>query len=189
MEKKKLIIGLIGEMACGKGLITRYLAEKYDSATFKYSSFLRELLDSLNVEKSRKNLSIVGAELRKIFGNEVISRAVINSVIASDKNIIIIDGLRTKDDLESFQHLSNFILLAVEADPKIRYQRLVTRNENAGDAEKSFEEFMDDTRNGIMEKEIVATMAEANEKVVNDTTVEDLNSQLDELMKKYKVIE
>ena len=74
--------------------------------------------------------------------------------------------------------------MAVDADAHIRYNRLTARNENAGDAEKSFEEFARDSEAGT-EEQIVETIAAADEKILNNTTLEEFLAQIDALVKKY----
>ncbi len=181
----KIIFGVTGEMASGKGVVAKYLSEKYGARTYKYSSLLRELLDTADIEKSRKNLSILGTKIREMFGRYAMTDVLIWRVLNSEEKIIVVEGIRHKDEVEAWKRLKNFVLVAVEADPKIRYERLTVRNENSGDAEKTFEEFKRDSEMGT-EEQIIETIAAADEKISNNATLENFLSQIDKLAEKYK---
>jgi len=181
----KIIFGVTGEMASGKGVVAKYLADKHGARTYKYSSLLRELLDTADIDKSRKNLSVLGAKVREMFGRYAMTDVLIWRVLNSEEKIIVVEGIRHKDEVEAWKRLKNFVLVAVETDAKIRYDRLVARNENKGDGMKSFEEFTRDSEAGT-EVEIVETIAAADEHIKNETTLDEFLSQIDILVEKYK---
>lgn len=172
-------------MASGKGVIAKYLAEKYGARTYKYSSLLRELLDTASIEKSRENLSVLGTKVREMFGRYAMTDVLIWRVLNSEEKIIVVEGIRHKDEVEAWKRLKNFVLVAVDANATIRYNRIKTRNENVGDSTKSFEDFVRDSEAGT-EEQIVDTMAAADEKIVNETTLEEYLAQIDALVGKYK---
>jgi dephospho-CoA kinase len=180
----KIIFGVTGEMASGKGVVSKYLAEKHGARTYKYSSLLRELLDTANIEKSRENLSVLGTKVREMFGRYAMTDVLIWRVLNSEEKIIVVEGIRHKDEVEAWKRLKNFVLIAVDTDAKVRYERLTARNENIGDSTKSFEDFVRDSELGT-EVQIVETMAEAHEKINNNGTLEEFLSQIDALVEKY----
>jgi dephospho-CoA kinase len=180
----KIIFGVTGEMASGKGIVAKYLNEKHGARTYKYSSLLRELLDTADIDKSRKNLSVLGTKVREMFGRYAMTDVLIWRVLNSEEKIIVVEGIRHKDEVEAWKRLKNFTLIAVEADAKIRFGRLTIRNENIGDAQKSFEDFVKDSEAGT-EEQIVETIALADEKISNNGTLEEFLAQIDALIKKY----
>ena len=181
----KIIFGVTGEMASGKGIVAKYLNEKHGARTYKYSSLLRELLDTADIDKSRKNLSVLGTKIREMFGRYAMTDVLIWRVLNSEEKIIVVEGIRHKDEVEAWQRLKNFTLIAVDADARIRYDRLVARNENVGDGIKSFEDFVKDSEMGT-EEQIVETIALADEKITNNTGLEEFLAQIDALVLKYK---
>lgn len=181
----KIIFGVTGEMASGKGVIAKYLNEKYGARTYKYSSLLRELLDTADIDKSRKNLAVLGTKVRQMFGRYAMTDVLIWRVLNSEEEMVVVEGIRHKDEVEAWKRLNNFVLVAVDTDAKIRYERLTSRNENSGDAQKSFEEFAADSELGT-EVEIVDTIAAADEKINNNGTLEEFLAQIDALVEKYK---
>jgi dephospho-CoA kinase len=181
---EKIIFGITGEMASGKGMIAKYLNEKHGARAYKYSTLLRELLDTADIDKSRENLSVLGTKVREMFGRYAMTDVLIWRVLNSEEKIIVVEGIRHKDEVEAWKRLKNFVLIGIDTDAQVRYDRLVARNENIGDGTKSFEEFKKDSEAGT-EEQIVETIAAADEKINNNGTLEEFLAQIDSLVSKY----
>ncbi len=82
--------------------------------------------------------------IRESYGQESIARIAKAEVENSGSRISIIDGVRRLEDIGPFRELSNFFLIYVDADVRVRYGRIVQRAENSGDAEKSYEAFLEE---------------------------------------------
>ena len=67
----KIILGLAGEMASGKGTVAKYAATKYGAKSWRFSTMLRDVLDRLLLEQSRDNLQNLSTVLRQNFGEEL----------------------------------------------------------------------------------------------------------------------
>jgi dephospho-CoA kinase len=170
-------------MASGKDASKKYLEEKYGAVSFRFSSILREALDLLGIEQNRDNLITISVWARQNFGEDLLAKAMAKKVEKSDQELVIIDGARRLSDLIYLKKLPGFHLIAIEATPEIRYQRSVSRNENPGDAEKSYETFLADHEKET-EKTIPETMAQAEFKIDNSSSLEELQQQLEEIIKK-----
>ncbi len=179
----KLVICFVGLIASGKDAVKKYLEEKYGAESFRFSSILRETLDALGVEKNRDNLILLSTWARENFGNDLLAKTIAKKASEADNNLIIIDGARRLDDLKYLKENENFFLVSIEAIPEIRYERSLSRNENPGDAEKSYETFLKDHEKET-EKTIPETMASADFKIDNNGDFKALYQQIDELMKK-----
>ena len=180
MSKK--IFVFTGLLASGKGAAAKYLAEKYNASDFRFSSILRDLLKRLYLEDSLSNMQTLSAILRSNFSQDLLSKVIAQDADAANNAIVVIDGARRLTDIEHLQKLPGFTLVAIEVDEKIRYQRLVARNENPGDADKTFEQFLQDEK-AEPEAEIPFLMERASIKLDNNGTLEDLYKQLDNLVK------
>ena len=183
MEKR--IFGLTGLMACGKGTVAKYLVEKYDAESFRFSTIVRDVLDRLYLPQSRENFQKIVPILLDGFGTDLLSKIMAQDVMKSDKNIIVIDGIRRFPDIEHLKKIPGFKLVAIEVEAKTRYQRLVARGENAGDAEKTWEQFLEEHK-AATEIDIPKLMASADIKIDNNGSVEDLYKQLDGLIHPVK---
>jgi dephospho-CoA kinase len=92
-------------------------------------------------------------------------------------DLIIIEGIRRTYDLAAFQFLPNFSLIALQADPEIRYQRLLARNQNHGDQLKTYDEFLVD-QESEPEREIDKVISSAKYIIRNDGSIQELYQQL-----------
>ncbi|MFA5126942.1 MAG: AAA family ATPase [Patescibacteria group bacterium] len=180
MDKKILVF--TGLLACGKGTVAKYLVEKYQARTFRFSTMLRDVLTRLYLPDSRENMQTLSRILRENFSQDIMSKVIANDAATTNTDLIVIDGARRLTDVEHLQKLPGFTLVAIEVDVKIRHQRLVARNENPGDADKTFEQFLQDEK-AEPEVEIPFLMSRASIKIDNNGILEDLYKQLDNLVK------
>lgn len=139
--ENKLIIALVGPIASGKGTVAKYLAEKYNAPIYKFSTMLRDMLNRMYIDMSRENLQTISKIVRENFGQDVMSNVIAKDVENDTNTIIVVDGVRRPTDITYLKKLPGFHLIYIDADPKTRWERLVKRSENAGDAEKNFEIF------------------------------------------------
>ncbi len=137
----KVIIGVAGRMASGKGTVAKYILEHFSATRHGSSAPLRQVLDIFDVPQSRDNLRDLSHFLRETYGENTIANAVLKACQESTADIAIFDGMRRLIDIETFKMLPNFTFIFVDVDQHIRWKRCVLRNENAGDAEMTFEQF------------------------------------------------
>jgi dephospho-CoA kinase len=181
MSKK--IIALTGQMASGKDVTKKYLEQKYGAQSVKFSQILRDVLQRLTIPLERENLQLLSTILRQNFGEDLLARNIAEDAKKASSNIVILDGVRRLADIEYAKKLGEFVLIKIEADPEIRYKRMVLRNENQGDGEKTFEQFMKE-HEAETEISIPAIMSLATYSLDNNGSIEDLYKQIDELLLK-----
>ncbi|MEK7619441.1 MAG: hypothetical protein AAB416_04395 [Patescibacteria group bacterium] len=181
---KKIIVGLAGKMASGKGRIGSYLVEKYDADRIRSSDPLRRVLDMFGVPQSRENLSSLSTFLRTTYGENTLAKSMARLLSESPKRISIFDGMRRRIDVSHFRQFDNFYLIYVDAKPEVRYDRTVTRNENVGDADLTREQF--DARDILEPEQEVEQLKDYADFVVenNLNSVEHLDTQVEEILKK-----
>lgn len=178
MSSKKIIV-FCGLLASGKGTAAKYLVAKYGAASFRFSSILRDLLKRLYLPDARANLQKMSQILRENFGQDILSKTIAHDADEAQNNLVVIDGARRQTDIEYLQKLPGFILVAINVDQKIRYERLVKRNENPGDSDKTFEQFVQDEK-AEAEIQIPDLMKTATINIDNNGSLEDFYKQLDE---------
>jgi len=178
----KIILGFTGLPASGKGTAAKYYSEKYSSPTFRFSTSMRDLLDRLYLPQSRENMSTISQITREAFGQDLYAKVMAGDVGKADHDIVIVEGIRRMEDVQELKKLSNFKLVAIEADMKIRYERLKIRGENSDDNTKTWEEFQEDHK---LETELTipAVMEKADITINNNGTLEELYKQLDNIVK------
>ena len=180
----KIIIGLTGPIASGKGTAKKYIVEKYAAKDCRFSSILRDILNRVDMPICRENLQKISTALRQTFGEDLLAKAIAKDATSLDSDIVVIDGVRRMTDIGHLIELNNFILVSIDAEPKVRYERLVLRNENEDDRSKTFQGFLDDHK---IETEITIpeVMTYAKERVDNNGSLDDLHKQIDEIIKRH----
>ncbi len=186
MADNKIIIGLIGEIASGKGTVSKYLLTEYRATEYRFSDILKDILDRVHLDVVRENLANLSFGLRKYYGQDILAYALAQDTKNDNSQIIIIDGIRRVADLKYLKEMDNFTLVYVEADLEKRYERLIGRNEKQDDQNKTFEEFKNDhkleTEVSIRELKNIANII-----IDNNGNVEELQQQVDNLVKDKKM--
>jgi len=184
-NNQKYILGLVGEIASGKDTIAEYLVKNYGATTVSFSQPLRDIADRIFLAQNRNNLATLGKVLREAFGQDVLSKTIANEVKQAKSSIVVLPNVRLESDLKHLKDEPGFILVAVEADQKIRYQRLTKRRQNTDDASKTWEEFLADSQ---LETEIhIRDLAQrASHKIDNNHGFVSLFEQIEQLIEKLK---
>jgi dephospho-CoA kinase len=185
--KKKIILGLVGEIASGKDTVADYLKKKYKSETVSFSQPLRDMLSLVGLEQSRINLSNLGRILRKQFGQDILSRAMAVKVDLSKAPIITLPNVRLEEDIIWLKKLPGFYLVHIDTDVKVRFERLKKRKgQYVDDATKTWAQFQKDSRL-YTERNIRSLFPKCKLKLNNNGSKQELYRQIDELAKKLKL--
>jgi len=179
----KIILGLVGPIASGKGTVKKYIEEKYNSKDCRFSTALRDVLNRISVPVNRENMQQVSTVLRQTFGEDLLAKIIVEDAKNLESDIIIIDGVRRKVDIKYLEEMDNFFLVAINAEAKIRYERMIARNENLGDQDKSYEQFLAD-HEAEADKEVPVVMKEADFTIDNSGDIALLHSQIEEIISK-----
>lgn len=179
---QKIIFGLAGEAASGKGTVSKYLQEKYGARAYRFSDFLRSTLDVWHLETNRENLAKLSLIMRQGFGEDVFSRALAKEISKSGSEVFVFDGIRRISDIDYLKDMEGFKFVYVETSLEKRYERIIKRGENSDETEKTFEEFKKDHE---LETEVGIKELKNNADIVieNNGTLEDLQKKIDELVK------
>jgi dephospho-CoA kinase len=183
MKDNKIIIGLVGEFAAGKGAAAEYLAKKYKAKVYKFSDPLNDILNRIGEKIIRDNQCAVANSLRKDFGEDILSKVLMIDATKIKNRIIVVDGFRKMGELNFFRKKYNFILINVKADIKIRYQRIANRGEKADEKNKSLKSFIKDHKLPA-DIEITRVGKKADFTIDNSGTKKELYLQIDKIIKK-----
>jgi len=177
----RLIIGFAGELASGKTYSAKYLIEKHGADSCRFSSSLRDVTKRLYLPEDRETLAKLSLILRQGFGEEVLAEVIFNDTKNAKADLVVIDGVRREQDIKHLRSLPNFKFVYIEADPKIRFERLNKRGENADDKSKTWEQFLADHKLET-EQSIPPLKKFASEVIDNNGSAEELQSKLDRLV-------
>ncbi|MFH1621413.1 MAG: AAA family ATPase [Patescibacteria group bacterium] len=177
----KYIIGLVGLLGSGKGTAAKILEERYGAKVFRFSTILRDILDRLNIEKTRDNLMTLSEVLRHGFGDDVLAYALENDAVSANEDLVVIDGIRRLGDLAALEPLPNFTLIAIDVPTDIRFERIKNRGENVGEKHLSREDFEKQEKLPT-EITIPEVMARASVNIDNRGSLDDLMIKINILM-------
>jgi dephospho-CoA kinase len=180
-----VIIGLTGTNGAGKGTVAEYL-KKIGFSYHSLSDAIRDELKSQNLEASRENLIGAGNNLRESFGPSILALRISRKLI--DGNNYVVDSIRNPHEINALRERVNFHLLAIDAPIELRYQRCLARGRNESAA--TLEEFriIEDREKSGDEtaQQIHRCMEMADLKIINSGSVEELNSELESVLKKIE---
>lgn len=182
---KKIILGFVGEIASGKGTACKYLEEKHNASSHRFSTIIRDVLDRLYLPQSRENLQKMSTVLRKNFSEDIFAKVIAEDVKKDGHKIIAVDGVRRLADIKYLKEIEGFYLVYLTADQKTRYERIIKRSENIDDIQKTFEEFQEDEK-AEAEQQIKETTKSAYFTINNNGTLEELYQQIENILEKIK---
>jgi dCMP deaminase len=119
-----MIIGLTGKNAAGKGEVAKFVQERGFSFA-SLSDMLREELKRRRLSVTRDHLTRIGNELREKHGPAVLAERMLQTL--NDSRNYVIDSFRNPGEVEAFRRRKDFVLWAVTASPKIRFERIRSR--------------------------------------------------------------
>jgi dephospho-CoA kinase len=122
-----LIIGITGTLGAGKGTIVDYLVQERGFVHFSVRGFITEEINRQGLPVNRDSMVTVANALRAAHSPSYIIDQLYNQAIVTGKNCII-ESIRTPGEVDSLRKKENFVLFAVDADPILRYDRIVMRN-------------------------------------------------------------
>lgn len=178
----KLVLGIIGEIAAGKTTVTDYLKTNYRAVTFRFSDSLRDVAKRLHLEETRGNLQNLSTALRQTFGDDLLSKIIAADARDAKNDLVIIEGIRRPSDVTYLKELPGFKMVYIKTDERTRFERLTERSENADDKSKTWEQFEADGKQES-EQKIKEIAAKADITIDNNGTIEQLNNQLNALLK------
>lgn len=177
----KIIVGVAGEIACGKGTVAKYIVEKYGAEAHRFSTMLRDVLKRLHINESRDTMQRLSTVLRQTFGEDILAKVMSNDAKDAEKDVVVVEGIRRMADIKYLQTLPHFKLFYVEVDMQKRFERITKRGENADDNSKTFEEFQKDHERES-ETQIKDLKQHADYVIENGGTLEELHTQIDKIM-------
>jgi dephospho-CoA kinase len=121
-----IIIGITGTLGAGKGTIVEYLVEKKGFKHYSVRAFLLEEIRKRGLPEDRDSMFTLANELRAKHGSSYVTDQLYEKAVAEGRDCVI-ESIRTPGEIESLKKKGHFILLAVDAHPLMRYNRIKVR--------------------------------------------------------------
>ena len=179
------IIGITGTLGAGKGTIVDYLQDKHGFKHFSVRGFLTEIINQRKLPLNRDTMVEVANELRAKHAPSYIVEKLYEKAKESNTDSII-ESIRTVGEIQSLRKLDGFRLLAVDAHAELRYERILERNSETDRI--SFETFKENegremTSTDINKQNLGACIAQADFKLMNDGSFDNLFVQIETSLK------
>jgi dephospho-CoA kinase len=184
-----IIIGITGTLGAGKGTIVDYLVQEKGFVHFSVRGFITEEINRQGLPVNRDNMVFVANKLRADNSPSWIIDQLYEQALLTGKKCII-ESIRTPGEVESLREKGNFLLFAVDADPMLRYDRIVMRNSETDRI--SFVTFVENEEremqsNDPNKQNIGKCIGQADYIFYNNSTVAELYRQVEEELSKLNL--
>ena len=193
MATRRIIVGVTGTNGAGKGTVVDRLVTKYNFAHYSVRGYL------LGEMKKRKIKNTDRDAMRRL-ANEIRANQSPSYIVEQlfdeaqrpvdscpDVPISIIESIRVPMEALALRRRAegNFFLLAVDANPTTRYNRIIKRQSETDSV--TFSEFMQqekfEMQNAEEHKQNLKGCIELADKLIfNDHSVEELNADVDKFV-------
>ena len=179
-----MLIGLTGRYASGKSTVVDWLVSR-GFASESCSDSIQVYLKENGIEESRENLIEGGNELRRTGGPGILAEMLLERLDGKDA---VIDSIRTPGEVEALREREDFVLIEVRAGMEARWQRAKSRG-RTGDISDKQTFFANEEKEAVAKDEsgqaLNATAEMADLIIINDGSIEDLYSDLEEMLERF----
>ncbi len=177
-----MIIGLTGRNGSGKTAVCEYLKSR-GFECYSLSDEIREEIRSRRGDITRDILIEAGNELRNRLGPGILAERILRR-LEEGRNFVI-DSIRNPHEVDVFRRRKDFVLLSVEADQAVRFER--SRKRGREKAAQTLDQFVEEEARELDSKDpagqqLYATQLLADHVVANNGTLEELHHRLDLLI-------
>lgn len=179
-----IVIGITGTLGAGKGTVVDYLIKEKGFKHFSVRGLLTKLIEKEGKVVNRDSMVEIANRLRVKNGPSFLVEELYKNALETNENCVI-ESIRTEGEINSLRSKGGFYLLAVDADPKTRYERIIVRGSETDKV--SFEKFLEDEKREMgsvdpTKQNLGKCMELADYKIQNNGTLENLNNQVSKII-------
>ena len=176
-----LLILVTGMPGSGKSLVARGLAERLTAPIYVMGDIVRREVARRGLDLTVENIELVAQKLREELGPAAVAHLLKKELAGEDSQIIIIDGVRSLDEVRVLSGYGRACIVAVHASPMTRYKRILARR-RMGDAVSLEDLRLRDEKN--LGYGIGGVIAMADYMIVNEGGLEELERSIEEVARR-----
>lgn len=138
-EKNRLLVCVAGMPGSGKSIVAR-AARDLGLPVLVMGDVVREEVKRLGLQPTPENMNYVARLLRQKYGKAAVALRVAEKLASMGSTRVVIDGVRSLDEINVFRRHGRVVIVAVHASPRTRFERLRKRG-RPGDP-RSWEDFV-----------------------------------------------
>lgn len=186
------LIGIAGTNGAGKDSVGQLLADKHGWLFVPGSDMLRVECRRRGLPVERENLRMISAEWRRAGGLGVLIDKAVELYKNSNKEYqgLAVASLRNPGEADRVHELGGAVVW-VDADPRVRYDRIQSANRGRGTEDtKTFEEFLAEQEAEMQSSGDAATLnmsgvkAKSDQILLNESTPKNFSDKVQLLVKK-----
>ncbi len=175
----RYVIGIVGGPGTGKDTIAKLLPDIVNESV-EILSFSRLIIDEyckpLGIEPTHTNLQFIGNAIRP----EWIHERIYQKIEKSSAKYFVIPSIRREGDFLFVRSFPKHLLIAVETESKVAYERMIKRNEKPNEDKLTWEEYLV-LCSAPIDQEVPKLRKQADATIENSGTVEELQEKLKQI--------
>lgn len=137
LSGRRLLVCVTGLPGAGKSTVAEAVTQS-SMTLVAMGSVVREDAQRRGLEPNDENLGDLMLKLRKESGKGAVAELCVPRIVQCGSLRVVIDGVRSLDEIEVFKRLGQVKMLAVHASPEIRFNNLCRRGRQDAPISRAF---------------------------------------------------